>query len=421
MHIQTFLQREQLGIDLLSLRVESLDPVDHASECRADAFGNLAGRFRSVLRAILRHAHSSTIDKPIHEYTLAFLLDRVLGAAIMGSTMTATSRCLVATLGGLLCLAPTVAPGQPRNQTAPHTAWGDPDLRGIWDYWTFTPLERPDEFDGRERLTDEEVATVATEANAAALARDAAAPPGSVGAYGQAVWTDRARATALTQSSLLVDPSDGKIPPLTPDATAATEAHDKSGALPVRLRANGISADGPDYRGVAERCLVGFSTGPPMLPGGYNNNVQIFQVPGYVVLLHEMVHDVRVVPLDDRPQLPSTIQQWLGSSRGHWEGDTLVIETTNFTNKTGAFNTTFMSWGSAENLRLTERLTRVNAETVDYEFTVNDPSTFARPFTGRFPLNRTDAPLYEYACHEGNHGMMNMLIGGRSEDRTHLP
>ncbi len=339
----------------------------------------------------------------------------------MGSTMTAMSRYLVATLAGLIGLAPTVAPGQPGNQTAPRTAWGDPDLRGIWDYWTFTPLERPDEFDGRERLTDEEAASVATEGNAAALARDVAAPPGSVGAYGQAVWTDRSRATALTQSSLLVDPPDGKIPPLTLEATVATEAHDSAGVPPVRSRANGISADGPDFRGTSERCLVGFSTGPPILPGGYNNNVQIFQVPGYVVLLHEMVHDVRVVPLDDRPQLPSTIQQWLGSSRGHWEGDTLVIETTNFTNKTGAFNTTFMSWGSAENVRLIERLTRVSAEKVEYEFTVSDPSTFTRPFTGRFPLNRTDAPLYEYACHEGNHGMTNMLTGGRSEDRTDLP
>ena len=255
--------------------------------------------------------------------------------------------------GVLICLAPIVALGQPVSQSVPRTAWGDPDLRGIWDYWTFTPLERPGEFDGRERLTDEEAAAVASEGNAAALARDAQPPPaGAVGAYGQAVWTDRARATALTQSSLLVDPPDGKIPGLTPEAMAATEAHARAGVPPVRLRARGISTDGPDFRGAAERCLLGFSTGPPILPGGYNNNLQIFQVPGYVVLLHEMVHDVRVVPLDGRPQLPST---------------------------------------------------------------------FTRPFTGRFPLNHTDGPLYEYACHEGNHGMMNMLTGGRSEEQADLP
>ena len=336
--------------------------------------------------------------------------------------MMAGSRTLASTLGALICLAPFMALGQPVSQSAPRTAWGDPDLRGVWDYWTFTPLERPAEFDGRERLTDEEAATVASEGNAAALARDAQPPPaGGVGAYGQAVWTDRARATALTQSSLLVDPPDGRIPGLTPEARAATEAHERAGVPPVRLRARGISTDGPDFRGTAERCLLGFSTGPPILPGGYNNNLQIFQVPGYVVLLHEMVHDVRVIPLDGRPPLASTIRQWLGSSRGHWEGDTLVIETTNFTGKTGAFNTTFESWGSAENLHLTERLTWMSADTVEYEFTVNDPSTFTRAFTGRFPLHHTDGPLYEYACHEGNHGMMNMLTGGRSEEETDLP
>ena len=324
--------------------------------------------------------------------------------------------------GAVVWLTPLSAAGQSHDSSVtPRTAWGDPDLRGIWDYWTFTPLERPDEYEGREQLTDEEAAEVATESNAAALARDAPPPPGEVGAYSQAVWTDRARATALTQSSLLVDPPEGKMPALTPEAKASAEAHDSIGARPVRLRVGGVSADGPDFRGVAERCLVGFSTGPPMLPAGYNNNLQIFQAPGYVVLLHEMVHDVRVIPLDGRPRLPSSIRQWLGSSRGHWDGATLVIETTNFTDKTGAFSTSFMSWGSAENLRLVERFTRLGAETVEYEFTVDEPSTFTKPFTGRFPLNRTEAPLYEYACHEGNHGMMNMLSGARAEEQTEIP
>ena len=316
-----------------------------------------------------------------------------------------------------LSLSPALAAGQ-TGAEGPRTPWGDPDVQGVWDYWTFTPLERPDEFAGRGELTAEEAAVVAQQSNAEALARDdQGPPPGEVGGYSQAVWTDRARATALTQASLLVDPPDGRLPALTAEAEAAAEAHRAAGGFPVRIRVGGLNEDGPEARGVAERCLLGFSTGPPMLPGGYNNNVQIFQAPGYVVLLHEMVHDVRVVPLDG-DALPPSIRQWLGSSRGRWEGDTLVVETTNFTNGTGSFNTSFMSWGSAENTRLVERFTRVDGDTIRYEFTVDDPGTWTAPFTGRFPLNRSDAPLYEYACHEGNHGMFNLLSGARAEERA---
>ena len=316
-----------------------------------------------------------------------------------------------------LALTPALAAGQ-TGAEGPRTPWGDPDLQGVWDYWTFTPLERPDEFAERGELTAEEAAVVAQQSNAEALAGDdEGPPPGEVGGYSQAVWTDRARATALTQASLLVDPPDGRLPALTAEAEAAAEAHRAAGGFPVRIRVGGLNEDGPEARGVAERCLLGFSTGPPMLPGGYNNNVQIFQAPGYVVLLHEMVHDVRVVPLDG-DALPASIRQWLGSSRGRWEGDTLVVETTNFTDGTGSFNTSFASWGSAENTRLVERFTRVDGDTVRYEFTVDDPDTWTEPFTGRFPLNRSDAPLYEYACHEGNHGMLNLLSGARAEERA---
>ena len=320
-------------------------------------------------------------------------------------------------------LVPVAALGQAASaptegSTVPRTPWGDPDLQGIWDYWTFTPLERPEAFADRDVLTAEEAAVVARQSNAAALARDAPPPPGQVGGYSQAVWTDRARATALTQPSLLVDPPDGKLPPLTPQAQQRAAAHRSAGGHPVRLRVGGVDADGPEGRGVSERCVVGFSTGPPMLPAGYNNNVQLFQSPGYVVILHEMVHDARIIPLDGRPALPTSVRQWLGQSRGHWEGNTLVVDTTNFTDKTGSFSTSFVSWGSAKGLHLTERFTRVDANTVTYEFTVDDPATFARPFTGQFPLNRTDAPLYEYACHEGNHGMFNMLSGARAEERA---
>ena len=324
----------------------------------------------------------------------------------------------VAALAAALSLSSVPAAGQ-TGAEGPRTPWGDPDLQGVWDYWTFTPLERPEEFGERGELTAEEAAVVGQRGTEAALARDAdGPPPGDPGGYSQEVWTDRARPTALTQASLLVDPPDGRLPALTAAAEAAAEAHRAGGGYPVRVRVGGLNEDGPEARGVAERCLLGFSTGPPMLPGGYNNNVQIFQAPGHVVLLHEMVHDVRVVPMDGRDALPSDVRQWLGSSRGRWEGDTLVVETTNFTNGTGSFNTSFVSWGSAENTRLVERFTRVDGDTIRYEFTVDDPDTWTAPFTGTFPLNRSDAPLYEYACHEGNHGMFNLLSGARAEERA---
>ena len=314
-----------------------------------------------------------------------------------------------------LVLAHTPASAQ---APAPRTAWGDPDLQGVWDYWTFTPLERPDEFAGRDQLTAEEAAVVAQRSNAEALARDAPPPAGDVGGYSQAVWTDRARATALRQPSLLVDPPTGKLPAMTAAAQARAKAEATAGGHPVRLRVGGINEDGPESRGAAERCLLGFSTGPPMLPAGYNNNVQLFQSPGWVVLLNEMVHDVRVIPLDGRDALPPTLDQWLGSSRAHWDGETLVIKTTNFTDRTGSFNTSFVSWGSAEHLTLIERFTRTDADTVLYEFTVNDPDTWTETFSGQFPMLRSGDPLYEYACHEGNYGMQNMLSGARATERA---
>ena len=315
----------------------------------------------------------------------------------------------------LAVLLPVASLAQTSDE--PRTPWGDPDLGGVWDYWTFTPLERPEELADRATLSAEEAAVVAQEANAAALARDLAAPPGDPGGYSQAVWTDRARATALTQTSLIVDPPDGRIPPLTAEAQAREEARLAADAQPVRIRVGGYGTAGPEERGVAERCLLGFSTGPPLLPGGYNNNVQIFQTPDAVVLLVEMNHDVRVVPLDGRPALTDDIRQWMGSSRGRWEGETLVIDTRNFTDRTASFSLTGLALGSAEGLHLEERFTRVDGDTLLYEFTVDDAASFTRPFSGRLPMNRSDLPLYEYACHEGNYGMENLLRGARAEER----
>ena len=330
-------------------------------------------------------------------------------------------------LGALVAfavLASGSADGQTQGQVAASpatesvsTPWGDPDLQGVWDYWTFTPLERPDEFAGKDTLTAEETALVAQQGRAAALATDRDGPAeGNPGAYGQEVWTERGRATALSQPSLIVDPPDGRIPSPAPAEAERITAHTASGGRPVRTRASGIGADGPDDRGLAERCIVGFSTGPPMLPAGYNNNVQIFQAPGYVALAVEMIHDVRIIPLDGRDHLASDVPQWLGDSRGHWDGETLVVETTNFTDRIGSFSTTSVSWGTGADLRLTERFTRVDAETLQYEFTVDNPSAFSRTFSASYPMRRSDLPLYEYACHEGNYGLFNILTGARSEE-----
>jgi hypothetical protein len=303
----------------------------------------------------------------------------------------------------------------------PRTPWGDPDLQGVWDYWTFTPLERPKEFAGKATLTDEEVAQLAKRLGEQVTAGDARRPVagGPVG-YSQQDWTDRARATVLKQTSLIVDPPDGRIPPLTPEAQKAEQAHRAAGGHPVRMRTDGVGADHPEDRGLSERCLLGFSTGPPFQPGGYNNNVQIVQTPGHVMLLLEMNHDARIVPMDGRPHLPTSMRQWLGDSRGRWEGNTLVIETTNFTPKVASFSArrgaSGYELGSAENLRLVERFTRVDARTLHYEFTVHDPTTFTRPFTGRLPMNASDDHIYEYACHEGNYGLQNILRGARAQD-----
>jgi hypothetical protein len=324
---------------------------------------------------------------------------------------------------GLVVLAAAVVGAQQpaaRNGAIPRTPWGDPDLQGVWDYWTFTPLERPNEFAGKAVLTDAEASRLAQRLRDQALAGDATRPrSGDPGAYSQEAWTDRARATVLNQTSLIVDPPDGKIPPLTHQAEKAAEAHRAAGGHPVRMRTDGVGADGPEDRGLSERCLLGFSTGPPFQPGGYNNNVQIVQTPGYVMLLLEMNHDARIVPMDRRPHLPAGIRSWLGDSRGRWEGNTLVVETTNFTPKMASFSArrgaSGFELGSGEYLRLVERFTRADAGTLQYEFTVDDPTTFTRPFTGRFPMNWSNEHIYEYACHEGNYGLSHILQGARAE------
>jgi len=202
---------------------------------------------------------------------------------------------------------------------------------------------------------------------------------------------------------------------MTPEALERLQTRPADGVRPVRARVLiGSPAHGPEDLGLSERCMLGFNSGPPMLPSAYNNNVQLLQTPDHVVIVSEMIHEARVVPLDGRPPLPDEMRQWVGDARGRWDGDTLVVESRNFTDKTGSFYTIVGTYGSGGTLRLVERFTRIDVDTLLYEFTVDDPATFTSPFTAAIPMRRTDGPLFEYACHEGNYGMTNLLAGARA-------
>ena len=328
---------------------------------------------------------------------------------------------LAVVAGAYLAAQPTpihAQGGGAENWAPPRQADGRPDLQGIWDFRTITPLERPEEFADRRLLTDEDVAALVERA----LERQVDRPPqpGSVGGYNQ-FWMDwGTNVVEDRRTSLIVDPPNGRLPPLTPNAfrQEGSLGSDLPSQLPVRYRAGGMGADGPEHRALAERCLVGFNAGPPMAPRGYNNNMQLFQTSDYVVIVTEMVHDARIVPLDGRPKLPGAIRQWSGSSRGWWEGDTLVIETTNFTDKIASYAPDITTaYGTGRTLHLTERISRTAEDTLLYQYTVTDPVTFARPFTVEVPMRRGIA-LFEYACHEGNYAMIDILAGARAEEQA---
>ncbi len=323
----------------------------------------------------------------------------------------------------LLALAAAPAAGQ--SFEPPRTADGQPDLQGVWDFRTLTPLERPESQAEQAVLTAEEVAEL--ESQLAALEAAAFAPSevrseplpvgGDVGAYNSFWWDQGASVVQDQRTSLIIDPPTGRLPALQPgiETTTLSHARDVPGTRPVRVLAAGIGVDSWLDRGLGERCLLGFNSGPPIVPGGYNQNIQIFQTSDHVVILHEMVHDARIVPLDldGRDPLPDTIRQWMGSARGYWDGDTLVVESTNFTDKTASFNASvWTAVGTGATLRLTERFRLVADDTLLYEYTVEDPTTFTRPFTAALPMKRGEA-MFEYACHEGNYGLPNMLAGAR--------
>ena len=312
----------------------------------------------------------------------------------------------------VMWLAPRPVAGQ--QESPLRTAWGDPDLQGVWDYRTVTPMQRPEELEGREFLTAEEAADLEQQAVESQVDR----PPrtGDPGTYNQ-FWMDfGTNIIGTRRTSLIVDPPDGRIPDLAPEAKRRQEA--------LAAAREGVGDDVPrpgawvEDVPVSVRCIVGFNSGPPMYPAAYNNNVQLFQIPGYVAIFNEMGPAVRMVPLDGRPHLPQHLRQWLGDSRGRWDGDTLVVETTNFLRET-AFGRYAGSvgrlGGSGPNIHLIERFTRIDADTLLYEATVEDETTWVRPWTYAIPVRRSDAAVYEYACHEGNYGLENILAGALRE------
>ena len=337
------------------------------------------------------------------------MLDRRLaaGSVMLAVLLLAPALPAPSGPGGVAAAEAHAQQAEPREDAGgARTAWGDPDLQGVWDFRTITPLERPAELADQEFLTEEEAAGLESAAvdrsERLAQPSEVRTEPlpagGSVGAYND-FWFDRGfNVVASRRTSLIVDPPDGRIPTLTPAGQQRAAMRSAARARPAVTW---------EDRSLFERCVT---RGLPRLPGGYNQNLQILQTAEHVVILYEMMREARVIPLDGRPHLPAAIRLWHGDSRARWEGDTLVVETTNFSPKND-FR------GAGAGLRLVERFTRVDADTIDHQVTISDPTTFTREWTAAIPLRRADAPMYEYACHEGNYGMEGIMAGARADER----
>ena len=334
-------------------------------------------------------------------------------------------RAIVA-LSTLLAVGPAAAPaGQATPPPADLTPWGDPDLQGIWTGQTFTPLQRPAHLAGRELFTEEEAAELRRLLTAEGVDPLALRSGEQLGApdaireqlrqtpenihYDNSMWlrTRRPKGLSSRRTSLVVDPPDGRIPPLTRAARRRADEH--------AAARRGREYDSHEQRPLQERCVLWVIEGPPMMPPPYNDLLQIFQAPGYVALLQELgTNRARIIPVGPRPHIPPGIRQLRGDSRGRWEGRTLVVETTNFTAKTLFQGATgprppVRAYARGPALRVVERFTRVDGGTLRYEFTVDDPTTWTRPWSVEIPLQATEGPLYEYACHEGNHDIRYIL------------
>ena len=309
---------------------------------------------------------------------------------------------VIVVLGTLVPVSLIAQQSVPDSTAAPRLPDGRPDLQGVWDFGSVTPLQRPSTLADKEFLTEEDVS--ALEAQAAARV-DRPPRPGDPGSYNRFWFADGTKVVGTKRTSLIIDPPDGRLPAYAAEGEARMAA---------REEARGRNA-GPEDRDVDERCILGFNSGPPMLPGAYNNFVQLFQIPGHVAILNEMVHDVRLVPMDNPPSLSPNIRQWMGDSRGRWEGDTLVIETRNFRDLGTAHPAPNMELLEAlgPDLHLVERFSRIDSDTLLYQFTVDDSTAWAKPWTVEMTMTKTDSVLFEYACHEGNYGLSNILAGAR--------
>ncbi|MBM3772793.1 MAG: hypothetical protein FJW27_16175 [Acidimicrobiia bacterium] len=329
-----------------------------------------------------------------------------------------STRCAAAFLvmvAWLLAPVPVRTQSSPKAGAIPRKLDGRPDLQGYWTTQTFTPLQRPDRYANQPFLTDEEAARLTallSQPNvdplrggifaAADHDRESNVEQADPTHYDNAQWLTTSRPKTLTsrRTSLIVDPPNGRFPPLT-----------EEGQKRAAARRAAVNFDSYAGRPLQERCIVWTHEGPPMMPPPYNDVTQILQSAGYVTIVRELATNLpRLIPTDGRPSAAASIRQWGGISRGRWEGDTLVVETTNFSEKT-AFQ------GATESLRVVERFTRVSADRIDYTFTVSDPATWTAPWTVELPMIRSEGPLHEYACHEGNYGLVNILRGARAADQ----
>ena len=325
----------------------------------------------------------------------------------------------------VLLLAPSFATAQ-TAPASPKTEWGAPDLRGVWNNSTLTPFQRPQRLGDQEFLTEEEAAAVEQRtadrnrelADRSAL-RTVADPDGSVdrgvdgapGSYNN-FWMERGTTVVSTKrTSVIVDPPDGRLPPVTPETRAWLDSAEARYLADVR--GGNLPTETYEQLDLGDRCI--WYRGVPSFPTAYNNNYQIFQTPDAVAIVQEHIHDVRFIPIDGRPHIPESVRQYAGDSRGRWEGDTLIVETTHFNEH--AFIRNFNT-NLSQALHVIERFRRVDEDTIDYEFTVTDLNTWTRPWSGSLPLSTSDGPMFEYACHEGNYGLTNMLAGSRMEERA---
>ncbi|MCB1672940.1 MAG: hypothetical protein R3F41_06935 [Gammaproteobacteria bacterium] len=320
------------------------------------------------------------------------------------------------TLGGTLTQLAAAA----EDYEVPRTEWGQPDLQGVWNFSSDVPMQRPEQYGERQFLTAEEIDEIRARQAARDAASDSALAITGVDESYNDFWVENAGIGDIVRTSHIVYPPDGRLPALVEGAIASQGVYGggtTGESRPVRIGAGGIGTDGPEDRGLSERCLVGFNAGPPFVPSLYNNNVQLFQSRNTAVIFTEMIHDARIVPLydspEDFPELNEDLTSWTGRSQGYWDGDTLVVVTDHFNGLAASFGS---SGTSAEKV-LTERFTRVSYDTVNYEWTLEDAATYTDKISAIVPMTKVAGQIYEYACHEGNYGMVNILRGARMEEK----